>query len=400
MKIALLSFEYPPETGFGGIGTYTWFHARALARLGHDVHVLAGSTTPCRLRHSEHDGVQVWRTRVDGIRERMVSSMGHLRWWWSRERARNAINMFSALRELQRTHAFDVVEAPECGAEGVLVNHFTRTPSVIRFHSPAELIMPYYDVVRGDIRCASALERIGIRGATAYTCCSQFLADAVHTDMKLPAPIDVIGNGIDVDWFDETEQVDAREALGLPRDQPLILFVGRMERRKGIHLCPDIVAQILAKYAVSMVFAGDDLFGHVANDVLPRLAGQSLRGTVHALGRLGPTTIRSLVRQADIVFLPSLWENCPYACLEAMAASRAIVASDAGGFPELLQSNSNGIVVPSEDVPGFVSALSTLIEDPALRDRLGAEARRTIERSFRDTTIAQRTVSVYERIRR
>ena len=46
MKIALLSFEYPSETGFGGIGTYAWYHARALVKLGHQVHVLAGATAP------------------------------------------------------------------------------------------------------------------------------------------------------------------------------------------------------------------------------------------------------------------------------------------------------------------------------------------------------------------
>ena len=44
MRIAILSYEYPPETGFGGIGTYAYYHARALAKLGHDVHVFAGST--------------------------------------------------------------------------------------------------------------------------------------------------------------------------------------------------------------------------------------------------------------------------------------------------------------------------------------------------------------------
>ena len=45
MRIALLSYEYPPETGFGGIGTYTWNQARALTKLGAEVHVLAGSLT-------------------------------------------------------------------------------------------------------------------------------------------------------------------------------------------------------------------------------------------------------------------------------------------------------------------------------------------------------------------
>lgn len=66
MKIALLSFEYPPETGFGGIGTYTWYHARALARLGHEVHVLAGATSATPLRRDTHDGVVVYRYVADG----------------------------------------------------------------------------------------------------------------------------------------------------------------------------------------------------------------------------------------------------------------------------------------------------------------------------------------------
>ena len=61
MKIALLSFEYPPETGFGGIGSYTWHHARALTTLGHEVHVLAGAREATAHRVSEHGGVRVFR---------------------------------------------------------------------------------------------------------------------------------------------------------------------------------------------------------------------------------------------------------------------------------------------------------------------------------------------------
>ena len=68
MKIGLLSFEYPPETGFGGIGTYTWYQARALAKLGHEVHVLAGATGETELTTSGHDGVTVHRFRSGGLR--------------------------------------------------------------------------------------------------------------------------------------------------------------------------------------------------------------------------------------------------------------------------------------------------------------------------------------------
>jgi glycosyltransferase involved in cell wall biosynthesis len=308
--------------------------------------------------------------------------------------------MFAAFRQIERTMTFDMVEMPECGAEGLLVTHATAAPTVVRFHSPAQFIMQYYDVRRGDVALCSALERIAMRGATAFTSSSRFLADAVRTRLSLGAPIHVLHNGIDVRWFDDTEQVDARHAFGIPRHRPIVLFVGRMERRKGIHLCPEIVGAIIERYDVAFVFAGDDLFGHVANELLPALADRQLRGSVHVLGRLEATQVRSVLRQADVVFLPSLWESCPYACLEAMAARRAIVASDAGGLPELIRSRHNGVLVPSGDIGAFVEALSEVIEDPALRLRLGENARRSVEREFLDEDVARRSVAFYERIRR
>lgn len=399
MRIALLSFEYPPETGFGGIGTYTWFHARALAKIGHEVHVVAGATTPGAIRSADHDGVRVWRMRSGGWRERALAPLGKLKWWWSRERLRNAIDMFSALRQLERTQQFDVIEMPECGAEGLFVNQFTSAPTVVRFHSPAKLIMGYYDVQRGDVTLCSALERFAMNSATAYTSTSDFLGHEVRTQLGVRAHIPVVHNGIDVDWFDETEQVDARDVFGIPKGRPMILFVGRMERRKGIHLCAEIVGSILERYEAAFVFAGDDLFGHVANELLPSLRGRQLRGSVHALGRLGAVQVRSLVRQAEVVFLPSLWESCPYSCLEAMAAGRAIVASDAGGFPELLRDGETGRVIASGDVHGFVRALAEAIEDEGSRERFGAAARGAVERRFRDIDVARRSVAIYERAR-
>ena len=93
MKIALLSFEYPPETGFGGIGSYTWHHARALTALGHEVHVLAGARQATPLRASEHDGVRVFRFRAAGAAMRAFETLGTLgafRLRWTRQRVQNA----------------------------------------------------------------------------------------------------------------------------------------------------------------------------------------------------------------------------------------------------------------------------------------------------------------------
>jgi glycosyltransferase involved in cell wall biosynthesis len=395
MKIGLLSFEYPPETGFGGIGTYTWYHARALAKLGHEVHVLAGALRSGPHRPVEQDGVTVHRFRSSGPVMTAFGALAKLGWWWTKNRLETAFSMYRGLRVLLRRHHFDIIEMPECGGEGAFVNHLLGARTVVRFHSPARLIMPYYDVRAGDVRWCGRIEQIGIRGATAFSSCSRFLAGEVSRHLGVARPVRVIANGIDLALFDREEQIDFRGQFDLPRDRVVIFFSGRMERRKGIELCTEIAASVLQRFPVAFVLAGEDLFNYVATTLLPSVRDQQLLGSIHYLGKLDLAAVRSGLRQSDIFLLPSLWENCPYSCLEAMAAGRAIVCSDQGGMPELIRDGVNGLLARSGDAGSYVQALETLIADATLRERLGREARATVASAHRDVVIAQQAVDFY-----
>jgi glycosyltransferase involved in cell wall biosynthesis len=393
----LISFEYPPETGFGGIGTYTWHHARALAALGHDVHVLAGARQPTPLRTACRDGVRVHRFRARGAVMRTAEQLGRLRLWWTRERVQNAWSMYRGLSALHREHAFDVLEVPECGADGTLITQLMRVPVVVRLHSPSRLIMPFYEVRRSDITFCAAVERPAMLRAAALTACSRFVAGQAASALDVQRPITVIPNGINLEWLDAvSDPVDVFDRHRLPRGRPLVVFTGRMERRKGIHLCTEIAGSLLARHDVTIALAGDDLFGYVSGTLLPALASRRLRGSVHWLGKLGLPEVRALVRACDVFLHPSLWENCPYSCLEAMAAGKAIVSSNQGGMPELIVHETNGLLATAGDAESFAVCVGRLIEDAALRKRLGAEARRTVETGFQAIDIARSTVGVYE----
>lgn len=397
MKIALLSFEYPPETGFGGIGTYTWYQARALVKLGHEVHVLAGSSQPCALSTAQHDGVHVHRFRSDDLVTRAAELFAWRRCYWTRQRIQNAWCMFRGLKQLMKQHTFDVIEMPECGAEGSLITLLLDTPTVLRFHSPSRLIMEFYDVPKLDVAVCSWMEDIAIRNATSLTSCSAFLADAVHTKMGVSRQITVMGNGIDLPLFDREPVADLTERYGVPPGQVTILFAGRMERRKGIHLCAEIVEAILSRHDVTFLFAGEDIFGYVENTLKPALEGKQLAGAFRYLGKLSLHELRACTRAVDIYLLPSLWENCPYSCLEAMASGRAIVCSDQGGMPELIEHGVTGLLATSEDPSSYAKQLVRFIEDSALRQTLGAAARNRVEENFMDTRIAKVSADVYRR---
>ncbi|MEZ5293355.1 MAG: glycosyltransferase family 4 protein [Vicinamibacterales bacterium] len=401
LRIALLSFEYPPETGFGGIGSYTWHHARGLAALGHEVHVLAGAREPTPLRSEQDGGVHVHRYWASGPMMGLFNGLGKFRLWWTRQRLQNAWSMYQGLRTLHHRHAFDVVEMPECGAEGALVTRLLDIPSVVRLHSPSRLIMGSYDVRRLDIEACSALEQPALRHATALTSCSRFLADEVTDKLGVLRQIAVITNGLDVGWFDQSSApVAVFEKYQVPRRPLTIVFTGRMERRKGIHLLPEIAGHILERHDVSFVLAGADLFGYVQQTLLPALASRPLKGSIHWLGPLPLGDLRPLVAAADIFLLPSLWENCPYSCLEAMAAGRAIVCANQGGMPELIRHEENGLLAVTEDAASFTAQVERLVGDAELRRRLGRAARATLESRHDHVGIARQTVEVYRRVMR
>ena len=161
-----------------------------------------------------HDGVEVFRCRSNGVAMRGFKQLAAYRLWWTKNRLENALSMYRALKKLIREYPYDIVEMPECGAEGLFVNNLMQGTTVVKFHSPARLIMPYYDVRRADIELCSLVERLGMYRASAFSACSAFMARDARDKLGIRRPIRVIPNGIDLDLFDRAEQVDIRQKFG------------------------------------------------------------------------------------------------------------------------------------------------------------------------------------------
>ncbi len=396
MNIALLSYEYPPETGFGGIGTYSYYQARGLAKLGHRVHVVAGSLTP-GIHHSEHEGVHITRIKKEGWVNKLTDMILSKRCGWAANRLQTAYGAYAGLRNLLESEQIDFVEFPECGGDGALAATLLDTPSAVKFHSPAKLIMGMYDTPRMDRELTAMVEKFGIRQATVRTSCSQFLADEAAEVMKVKRPIHVIPNGIDLELFDRDEGIDVYRQFKLPKEGKKVFFANRMEKRKGIHLVKDMCFHLLEKYPdLHFVFAGDDTYGYMQREIIPFIKERKLSKNFHFLGKLDLPSVRAVLKEIDIFLIPSLWENCPYSCIEAMAASRAIVASDCGGLPELIEDHVTGLLATSDDAGAFIAALEKMIEDEDLARRTGSAARQRVEKDLTDVAIAERSVKVYQ----
>lgn len=159
-------------------------------------------------------------------------------------------------------------------------------------------------------------------------------------------------------------------------DQPLILFLGKVGRRKGVF---DLIRAVsLIKANFRLIIGGDGELRQAR--ALAEELGASDK--IQLAGWLGRAEKEHLLARAAIFVLPSYNEGMPMAILEAMSWGLPIVTTPVGGIPEVVMQDQEGLLVNSGDVIGLAHALERLLADPLLRRKLGDKGRRKIELDY------------------
>jgi glycogen(starch) synthase len=377
MRVVLISREHPADSSGGGIGTYTLTMAQALAGLGHEVtYVTHGDG-------SEHV--------TGGVR---VVGLAH-RWLPNPTAERVAITAAIA-RRVSRLRP-DVIQASEWDAEAWWLARRRPAPLVTRLATPTYLV----EALNGGVpdrttAVVRRMERYQALHSDALVAPSRALAERVAEAWGFsPESVEVIANPIDGAAL--RRAAAATPPVCLP--ERFILFIGRLERRKGVEtLARALPAVLEAHPTVDAVILGRDAgerAGDVARDLRERTARFSAR--VHILGELPRDQAMTIVGRAELVVLPSLWEAFGFVAVEAMALERPVVAGATGGFSEIVRHGVSGWLVP----PGDVDMLAaTLIEKLGRRGELArvANAGRVRSEDFEASRLALRLVDVYERV--
>jgi glycosyltransferase involved in cell wall biosynthesis len=149
-----------------------------------------------------------------------------------------------------------------------------------------------------------------------------------------------------------------------------ILFLGRIGDRKGVPQLLDALHRMKPIEGWRATIAGD---GEV-EAARVRTAELDLAERITLPGWVGPDEVASLIASADILVLPSFAENLPVSVIEGMAAGLAVVTTPVGAVEDIITNEQSGLLVPPGDVAALTEALTRLVENPALRARLGAAA--------------------------
>lgn len=228
------------------------------------------------------------------------------------------------------------------------------------------------------------LDRLMRPLTTATICVAEHeLRRGVEAGTCDPARTVVIHNAVDA---------GAAATADLTREPPLVVSVGRFKYPKDFATLFRALAR-LEPGSFAAEIAGD---GPDRAELEALLTDEGLRGPVRLLGEIDG--VPELLARAGAFVLSSRSEGLPISMLEAMAAGLPVVATSVGGVPELVVEGETGLLVPAGDAGALAEALRRLVEDPALRGRVGAAARERVLEHFDLPDFRRAHLELYRRL--
>jgi len=298
------------------------------------------------------------------------------------------------------------------GLAGHVASLLHDVPHVVTAHS-LEPMRPWKaEQLGGGYQVSLWVERTAIEAADAVIAVSAGMREDVLRSYPAldPSRVHVVKNGIDAGvWHptvpDPEESVLAE--LGVDPSRPMVAFVGRITRQKGVpHL---IAAAHRFDPEVQLVLcAGAPDTPEIADEVrtaVDALAAQR-SGVFWVRDFLPVHEIREILSSSTAFVCPSVYEPLGIVNLEAMACGTAVVASDVGGIPEVVDGGVTGTLVHyDEDDPrafeaGLAEAVNALVENPAKAQRYGAAGRQRCIDEFSWARIAEQTLEIYRKVAR
>jgi glycosyltransferase involved in cell wall biosynthesis len=376
MHICYLCNEYPPSP-HGGIGSFTQTLAQALVKRGHQVSVVGAYAQDVE-DHYNDMGVAVYRVPTGHIRgTRMILT---------------AVRLSRTVGKIHSHSPVDILEGPELSFG--LLNVNSPCVRLIRMNGGHHFFSITLGKKLRPVR--SWLERRSFNHVNNLCAVSNYVAETTRNILRLgDRPIEILPNPVDISQFQPSSEV--KETTGL------ILFVGTVVEKKGIRELILAFPEILKKFPGARLWViGRDWrnpeTGQSTVALLRDLIPDEVKPAIEFRGPVEHSRLPELLSQAQICAYPSHMESQGIVVIEGMAMGKAVVASQTGPGPEIIEHGVSGLLCNPFKPESIAEQIILALTDDQLRRRLGQEARKQATERFSIDTLVVRNEAFYERI--
>lgn len=387
MRIALLSQEFS-ENCKGGICKYTYDLCNGLAKCGHEVHIITKSEIKYKF---DSKNIYIHIPKLESVKFINLPKKIHI----SETNLAYSYSACLKLLEIINKFGIQIVEAPLWDAEGFVFSLIKTVPLVVRIETP---LFKVADIqgweITDDLKLANWMEGEAARRADKVIAISENIATLIadhhsisRRDMELcPLGIALPDEGL-------MSQIIKDKYF-------TILFVGRLEKRKGIDTLFKAIPSIIDAIPNSrFIIIGKDT--HLAPDggsyqryLLVNL-NKKYHNHVEFLGYVDSSELNEYYRNCSVFVAPSLYESFGIIYLEAMAWGKPVVGCNVGGVPEIIQDGETGLIIEPYDENALCRAIIKL-NDEKFRVLLGKNARKRVESLFSLEKFVKKTISIYK----
>lgn len=394
LVICLVSQDYPPNQN-GGIARNVSQLARSLAQAGHHVHVLTRTQNTATLDFE--GGVWVHRlliTPFDVPRPSPIEPMQVPHHIWSYSKT-----MLDVVKEIDQRRKVDLVYCPLWDCEPIAFVLDGSTPVLCALQTTMKFWLESQTAKAADPAWMSryglpimALESFIVDHATLLHANSR----AILRDIRERYALELADERVFVSphGMEDWNAADDAPSSGMERSDGLhLVFIGRLESRKGIDLLLNAAPRLLARFdTLTIHIVGDDTIlkpdgSTYKAEFLARHWPAGIVERVKFHGRVDEDSLRSFYRGCDVFVAPSRYESFGLVFLEAMMFGKPVVGCDAGGVSEVVTDGVTGLLVPPNDVEALEVAITRLLVDDDMRASFGRAARHEYERRFTDAAM-------------
>jgi D-inositol-3-phosphate glycosyltransferase len=290
------------------------------------------------------------------------------------------------------------------GRLGLLFAEHWAVPLVSTFHTLAQLKNRVAEsAAEREQAVRYEIERRTMAGSDRVVALTAIDRQQTIRHYGTQGPIDVIPGGVDLDRFTAVPRAYARAQLGLGRGstQKVLLFVGRIQRLKGLEVLVRAFGRLSDLDAHLVIVGGQPGTGQESREisrVQHLVAKLGLEDRTSFVGAVPHEQLPLYYSAADVTVMPSSYESFGLVAVESLACGTPVVATRVGGLGSIVHDGETGLLVPWRDADMFAERLRLILEDNDLRQRLAGQARASVL-GYGWDRIADEHLALYEDVR-